>query len=101
MALLIDGIEFAGQTLIVPLGLEENGTKHVLGLWQGGHAERHATVVKALLEDLVARGIDAERRYLFVLDGSKALGAAVEKVFGERAQVQRCQLHKIWFHKKG
>ncbi len=92
VALLIDGIEFAGQTLIVALGVEENGTKHVLGLWQG--ATENATVCKALLEDLVARGLDQERRYLFVLDGSKALHAAVEKVFGARAEVQRCQLHK-------
>jgi transposase-like protein len=92
VALLIDGVEFAGQTLIVALGVAENGTKHVLGLWQG--ATENATVCKALLEDLVARGLDPQRRYLFVLDGSKALRAAVEKVFGARAEVQRCQLHK-------
>jgi transposase-like protein len=90
--LLIDGIEFAGQTLIVALGVAESGEKHVLGLWQG--ATENATVTKALLEDLVARGLDRQRRYLFVLDGSKALRAAVDKVFGERAEVQRCQLHK-------
>jgi putative transposase len=93
VALLIDGIEFAGQVMIVALGLAEDGRKHVLGLWQG--ATENATVVKALLEDLVARGLNPERHYLFVLDGSKALRAAVEKVFGERAEVQRCQLHKI------
>jgi transposase-like protein len=92
VALLIDGIEFAGQTLVVALGVEESGTKHVLGLWQG--ATENATVCTALLEDLVARGLDQERRYRFVLDGSKALRAAVEKVFGARAEVQRCQLHK-------
>ncbi len=92
VALLIDGIEFAGQTLIVALGVEENGVKHVLGLWQG--ATENTTVCKSLLEDLVARGVNPERRYLFVLDGSKALRAAVEKVFGGRAEVQRCQLHK-------
>jgi transposase-like protein len=92
VALLIDGIEFAGQTLIVALGVEESGVKQVLGLWQG--ATENATVCKALLEDLVERGLDPERRYLFVLDGSKALRAAVEKVFGARAEVQRCQIHK-------
>jgi transposase-like protein len=92
VALLIDGIEFAGQTLIVALGVEENGLKHVLGLWQG--ATENATVCKALLEDLVERGLHQERRYLFVIDGSKALRAAVERVFGPRAEVQRCQIHK-------
>jgi transposase-like protein len=92
VALLIDGIEWAGQTLIVALGVEESGSKHVLGLWQG--ATENATVCTALLEDLVARGLDPQRHYLFVLDGSKALRAAVERVFGARVQVQRCQLHK-------
>jgi len=91
-ALLIDGIAFAGQTLIIALGVEENGVKHVLGLWQG--ATENATVCKALLEDLVERGLNPQRRYLFVLDGSKALRMAVEKVFGARAEMQRCQLHK-------
>ena len=92
VALLIDGVAFAGRTLIVALGLEEDGSKHVLGLWQG--ATENATVCTALLEDLVERGLNPERRYLFVLDGSKALRVGVEKVFGERAEVQRCQLHK-------
>jgi putative transposase len=92
VAILIDGIEFAGQVLIVALGVEESGTKHVLGLWQG--ATENATVCKALLEDLVERGLNQQRRYLFVLDGSKALRAAVEKIFGARAEVQRCQIHK-------
>jgi transposase-like protein len=92
VVLLIDGIEFAGQTLIVALGVEESGDKHVLGLWQG--ATENATVTKALLEDLVARGLNPQRRYLFVLDGSRALRVAVDKVFEDRAEVQRCQLHK-------
>jgi len=92
VALLIDGMECARQTLVVALGVEENGAKHVLGLWPG--ATGNATVAKALLEDLVARGLNQERRYLFVLDGSKALRAAIHKVFGEEVEVQRCPLHK-------
>lgn len=95
VAVLIDGIEFAGQTLVVALGLEENGTKHVLGLWQG--ATENTTVSKALLEDLVARGLDPGRRYLFVLDGSKALRAAVEKVFGTRTCLEpNCKVPLWW-----
>lgn len=93
VALLIDGIEFAGQVLVVALGVTEDGAKHVLGLWQG--ATENAAVVKALLEDLVERGLDPQRRYLFVLDGSKALRAGIERVFGSQAEVQRCQIHKI------
>jgi putative transposase len=52
------------------------------------------TVVQGLLEDLVDRGLDLQRRYLVVIDGSKALRAGVERVFGEQVEVQRCQIHK-------
>ena len=92
VAVLIDGIHLGKQVLVVALGIEMNGKKHVLGLWQG--ATENTAVVKDLLEDLVTRGLSAERRYLFVVDGAKALRAAIERVFGHRAEVQRCQLHK-------
>jgi putative transposase len=92
VAILIDSKEVGGQTLVVALGIEISGKKQVLGLWQG--ATENTAVVKALLEDLVGRGLPRERRYLFVIDGAKALRAAIEKVFGERACVQRCQVHK-------
>ena len=92
VAILIDGIHLGKQVLVVALGLETSGKKHVLGLWQG--ATENTTVVKELLEDLVARGLNPERRYLFVIDGAKALRAAIERVFGARAEVQRCQMHK-------
>jgi putative transposase len=92
VAILIDGIHLGKQVLVVALGIGSNGKKHVLGLWQG--ATENTVVVKDLLEDLVTRGLDPERRYLFVIDGAKALRAAIERVFGERAEVQRCQLHK-------
>jgi transposase-like protein len=92
VAILIDGIHLGKQVLVVALGIESSGKKHVLGLWQG--ATENTVVVKDLLEDLVTRGLDPERRYLFVIDGAKALRAAIERVFGERAEVQRCQLHK-------
>ena len=92
VAILIDGIHLGQQVLVVALGIERTGKKHVLGLWQG--ATENTTVVKELLEDLVARGLKQDRRYLFVIDGAKALRAAVQRVFGERAEVQRCQIHK-------
>jgi hypothetical protein len=68
---MIDGIHFGGQVLVVALGIAESGEKHVLGVWQG--ATENTTVVKGLLEDLVDRGLDLQRRYLVVMDGSKAL----------------------------
>jgi transposase-like protein len=92
VAILIDGIHLGQQVLVVALGIETSGKKQVLGLWQG--ATENTTVVKELLEDLVERGLDPQRRYLFVIDGAKALRAGIERVFGERAEVQRCQIHK-------
>jgi transposase-like protein len=92
VAILIDGIHLGKQVLVVALGIANRGEKHVLGLWQG--ATENTTVVKELLEDLVARGLSTQRRYLFVIDGAKALRAGIERVFGERAEVQRCQIHK-------
>ena len=92
VVLMIDGIHFGGQVLVVALGIAAGGEKHVLGVWQG--ATENTTVVKGLLEDLVDRGLDMQRRYLVVIDGSKALRAGVERVFGEQVEVQRCQIHK-------
>jgi len=92
VAILIDGIHLGKQVLVVALGIESSGKKQVLGLWQG--ATENTTVVKELLEDLVARGLAPDRRYLFVIDGAKALRAGIERVFGGRAEVQRCQIHK-------
>jgi transposase-like protein len=92
VAIVIDGIEFHETLLIVALGVDSTGKKHVLGLWQG--ATESYEVAKGLLEDLIARGVDPALRYLFILDGSKALGKAVRKLFGASAEIQRCHAHK-------
>jgi len=92
LALLIDGKYFPKQCIIVALGIDKEGRKHVLGLWEG--ATENATVVKGLLEDLVARGLDPQQKLLVVMDGGKALRKAVDQVFGSQALVQRCRVHK-------
>lgn len=92
VVIIIDGIDFEGRLLVVALGIDKDGNKRALGIWQG--ATENAVVVTALLEDLVRRGLDPQGRYLFLLDGSKALLAGVKRVFGEDTEVQRCQLHK-------
>jgi transposase-like protein len=92
IALFIDGIEFKGQMLVVALGLDIRGKKHVLGLWQG--ATENTEVCKSLLEDMARRGLDMTKAYLFILDGSKALRSAVARMFGSDAPVQRCHVHK-------
>ena len=61
-------------------------------VWEG--ATENESTCKALIEDLVARGVRNDRSRLFVIDGSKALVAAIRKTFGRRALIQRCQVHK-------
>jgi transposase-like protein len=91
-ALLIDATPFQGQQMVAALGIAEDGRKTILGLRQG--ATEHATVVGELLGDLLERGLDFTQRRLYVLDGGKALTAAVKKHAGETAAIQRCQVHK-------
>jgi putative transposase len=91
-ALLIDATPFAGQQMVAALGIGEDGRKMILGIRQG--ATENATVVGELLGDLMERGLDFTEPRLYVLDGGKALTAAVKKHAGESAAIQRCQVHK-------
>lgn len=91
-AIYLDGVQYAGETMTVALGVLENGVKRVLGVRQG--ATENAAVCTALLEDLQQRGLDTSQPTLLVLDGAKALHAAVKRVWGRNALIQRCQVHK-------
>src|SRR5258708_23434360 len=61
VVLMIDGIHFGGQVLVVALGIAEGGEKHVLGVGQG--ATENTTVGQGGLEDLLNRALDRRRRY--------------------------------------
>lgn len=91
-ALLIDGTPFRDRQMIVALGISTDGHKTVSGLREG--ATENAAVVSELLRDLAARGLDFSVPRLYVLDGGKALAAAVHRHAGEAALIQRCQVHK-------
>jgi transposase-like protein len=91
-ALLIDATPFEGQQMVAALGIGVDGRKMILGIRQG--ATENATVVGELLADLMERGLDFTEPRLYVLDGGKALSAAVKKYAGESAAIQRCQVHK-------
>jgi len=91
-ALLVDATPFEGQQMVAALGVGSDGTKMILGIWQG--ATENATVVGELLGDLMNRGLDFTVPRLYVLDGGKALHAAVKKYAGEGMPIQRCQVHK-------
>jgi len=91
-AVLIDGTPFKDRQMIVALGIGGDGMKTVLGLREG--ATENTAVVSALLSDLVERGLDFTVPRLYILDGGKALHAAVKRHAGEAAFIQRCQVHK-------
>jgi transposase-like protein len=92
LAIFLDGVEYAGETMLVALGVTETGEKKVLGLRQG--ASENAAVCTSLLEELCERGLDTSQPILAVIDGSKALAAGVKRIWGPKALVQRCQIHK-------
>jgi putative transposase len=93
VAVIIDGIAVGEQAVVLALGIDENGQKHPLGLWQG--ATENADLCQGLLNNLVERGLDSQQTYLFIIDGSKALRKAIKVIFGPRGIVQRCQEHKL------
>ena len=92
LALLIDGIAFHEHVVLVVLGVDDTGDKHVLAFREG--STENATLCREMLADVVARGVPADRSLLVVIDGGKGLRKAVNDVFGQYALVQRCQVHK-------
>jgi transposase-like protein len=99
LVIYLDGLIFGDHHIVAAVGVEysenreRNGTKHVLGIAEG--ASENQVVAQGLLERLVQQGLDPKRRYLFVIDGAKALRAAIDAVFGAAHPVQRCRHHKI------
>jgi putative transposase len=92
VALFMDGVVVAQQTVIVVLAIARDGTKVPLGLRLG--STENAVVCTELLQDLLARGLMLDGRVLCVIDGGKGLRKALGDVFGDAVVIQRCQLHK-------
>jgi putative transposase len=90
--MMLDGLEIADRTHVVALGISTEGVKIPLGLWEG--STENATLARALLADLVDRGLDPEQAILFVIDGGKAIRRGIKDVYGEYALVHRCHRHK-------
>jgi putative transposase len=91
--LFVDGVRFGRECLVLALGVDAMGQKHVLGVWPG--STENATVCQALLSNLSDRGLRTDRSLLIVLDGAKALTKAATETFGTAAWIQRCQVHKL------
>lgn len=91
LVLVLDGKTFAGDQLVIALGVTATGEKRILGLVQT--ASENKRVIASFLRELGERGFPLDQPLLAVLDGAKGLRAAVRDVFGDIA-VQRCQWHK-------
>jgi transposase-like protein len=91
--LMIDAIHFRSHIMLIVLGIDTEGRKHVLGMRQG--ATENTAVVRDLIADLIERGLAAEVPRLIVIDGARALRRAIAECFGDRVLVQRCQVHKL------
>jgi putative transposase len=92
LVVFLDGFGMGEHLLVGALGVTADGTKVPLGVVEG--TTENTAVCTRLVTGLRDRGLDADRGVLFVLDGGKALGAAVRAVFGAKALVQRCRRHK-------
>jgi transposase-like protein len=89
--IFIDGYEIGGDIMVVALGVDENGVKMALSMRQGG--TENAGVINSMFDDMERRGLQKDRPILFVIDGSKAIHAAITKRF-ENYFIQRCRVHK-------
>jgi putative transposase len=93
LVIYIDGQRFGEHHILSAVGVDTTGRKHILGIECG--ATENAAAVKRLLTHLRAHGLPTERKYLFVIDGAKALRAGIDEVFGGGQPVQRCRNHKL------
>jgi transposase-like protein len=93
LVLYIDGQRFGAHHVISAVGIDREGVKHILGIELG--ATENAAAVKSLFTRLRDQGLPTDRKYLFVIDGAKALRTGIEEVFGAEQAVQRCRNHKM------
>lgn len=91
--ILIDGVNVGKRQALACIAIDNNGTKHVIGVRLG--TTENQILCRDLIRDMIDRGLDPEDKYLFVIDGSKALAGAIRAAFGQDTHIQRCQEHKI------
>jgi len=93
LVIYIDGQRFGAHHILSAVGVDVEGKKHIMGIAAG--ATENAAAVKGVLTRLRDQGLPTDRKYLFIIDGAKALRAAIEEVFGADQPVQRCRNHKL------
>ena len=92
LVIYVDGQRFGEHHILAAVGVDRDGRKHVLGIEPG--ATENAAAGKRLFTRLRDNGLNTEQKYLFVIDGSKALRAAIHELFGGQQSIQRCRKHK-------
>src|SRR5665213_555735 len=92
VALFIDGKHLSGEQMIIALGVTMQGNKIPMAVIQS--STENSKAIEQMLSDLINRGLKYDYGLLCIIDGSKGLHKAVEKVFGNKAVIQRCQWHK-------
>jgi transposase-like protein len=94
VVLMLDGIHLCnGLCSVAAIGVDRSGAKHVLGFRIG--SSENAEACRDLVVDLHRRGLRPieGKRFLAVLDGSKALKNALLELYPD-ALTQRCLVHK-------
>lgn len=91
-ALFIDTIHRGGEAYMVALGIDTEGTKHVLGFWQGA-TENHE-IGTELLADMERRHLTLSKNILWITDGGKGIIKTLKDRFGKKLIHQRCTIHK-------
>src|SRR3974377_567635 len=93
LVIQIDGLHIGNElVLVAALGIDAEGRKHPLALVEG--ATENAAVVQALIDNLIALGLEPKVCRLFIGDGAKALSKVIRRTFGAHTPIQRCQIHK-------
>jgi len=93
LVVFMDGIHLGEEVYVAAVGIDSDGKRHILG-FESGSTEQSG-ICRSLLSKLIDRGVLSESGgILFVIDGGKGLRKAIREVFGKRAHVQRCMIHK-------
>ena len=91
--IMVDGTGLGGHLLLVALGIDADGHKHVLGVVEG--TTESSQVCLSLFRNLIDRGLVVERARLFVVDGGRGIRSAIRTTFGNWALTHRCHVHKL------
>lgn len=93
VAVFVDGKRYADDGLMIALGVTTEGKKIVLGIEQ--IATENARAIEQFFERLIERGLKYKEGLLFVIDGSKGITKAINRIFASCGVIQRCQYHKV------